>query len=81
MLPINGEEDEVEQLKFKLAHAELQNAQLKRRVSIAAIEKEKLSLLWELPPITIHKVSEFMERTPTKHKKKMTMQMMLTTNI
>jgi len=64
------EVDEVEALKFKLAHAELQNAQLKRRVSIAGIEKETLSLLWDHPRVTIQMVSEFIERLPVKHKEK-----------
>jgi len=60
----------MESLKFKLANAELQNAQLKRRVSIAGMEKEALSLLWEQPRVTIQMVSEFIERLPLKHKEK-----------
>ena len=63
-------EQEMETLKFKLANAELQNAQLKRRVSIAGMEKEALSLLWEQPRVTIQMVSEFIERLPLKHKEK-----------
>ena len=63
-------EGKVEDLRFKLANAELQNAQLKRRVSIAGIEKETLSLLWDTPRVTIQMVSEFIERLPLKHKEK-----------
>eukprot|EP01083_Nonionella_stella_P301908 1038419_1 len=62
--------EDIETLKFKLANAELQNAQLKRRVSIAGIEKEQLSQLWEQPRVTIQMVSEFIERLPLKHKEK-----------
>eukprot|EP00484_Ammonia_sp_Unknown_P016924 CAMPEP_0197045870 /NCGR_PEP_ID=MMETSP1384-20130603/21656_1 /TAXON_ID=29189 /ORGANISM="Ammonia sp." /LENGTH=1661 /DNA_ID=CAMNT_0042477547 /DNA_START=48 /DNA_END=5034 /DNA_ORIENTATION=- len=61
---------EMETLKFKLANAQLQNAELKRRVSIAGVEKEALSLLWEQPRVTIQMVSEFIERLPLKHKEK-----------
>jgi len=43
---------------------------LKRRVSVAGIEKETLSLLWDQPRVTIQMVSEFIERLPLKHKEK-----------
>merc|ERR1712228_470382 len=69
----NEDDDEDEgapDLRFKLANAELQNAQLKRRVSIAGIEKETLSELWSKPRVTIQMVSEFIERLPIKHKEK-----------
>ena len=62
--------DNITELKFKLANAELQNQQLKRRVSIAGVEKQELSLLWEHPRVTIQMVSEFIERLPVKHKEK-----------
>merc|ERR1719242_617478 len=67
---ITGVNDNITELKFKLANAELANQQLKRRVSIAGVEKQELSILWEHPRVTIQMVSEFIERLPVKHKEK-----------